>query len=72
MVVVSILIGVAIGLAVGVPFGRRRRAGRTGRRDSTQSAGSSPALESEELAVLLSEAVDHLEVGIVLASETGK
>lgn len=72
MVVVSIVIGVAIGLAAGVPLGRWRRAGHVGRHGNSQPAERSPALETEEMAVRLSEAVEYLEVGIVLASESGK
>ena len=71
VVVLGVVVGIAIGLVGGVLVGRRRRTGAAPRRSDTQS-GNHSALGTEALALLLCEAVDHLDVGIVVASDTGK
>jgi len=72
VVAVSVVIGIAVGLMSGAPIGRRWRTRAASRRGRAAHSEQSSIPEFEEVAVLLNEAVDHLEIGIVMAADTGK
>jgi two-component system sensor histidine kinase SenX3 len=67
-----VAVSVVVGAVIGVLIGRRWRSHAVTRQGNNRPGDDPSALGNEELAVLLCGAVDHLEIGIVVASATGQ
>lgn len=62
-VAVALLVGVGVGVAIGVVWWKRRPMSSTGAADQV--------VDHDGIASSLSEAVDHLEIGVVISSPSG-
>jgi hypothetical protein len=62
-IVLALVIGVGLGIAIALVRSSRRRAPRRRR--------SAAVADPDDIALRLSEAVDHLEIGVVIASASG-
>lgn len=62
-IAVALLVGVGVGVAIGVAWWARR--------NTSSPVVVEPVVDDDDIAGRLSEAVDHLEIGVVISSPSG-